>query len=749
MKKRVQLLPVAIVAVVLLLGVFGCSKQQERYSDPPWLGGSSIETLEKRGNYTIYLRLMELANYTDRITKQLNTLFVPNDEAFNKYFAENGIASVESLVKTDANGNVNNDAATQLFTLHTLQNPRSRYQLIYEYVWSEEQGPHGEYAALFFRKPTYSTSLPYYETGRYGVNKDITRLMYTGNKLVPLFSIDYFEDFFGALDGSDYTFMYPNSKWSDNMNWGNANVIEDPLRVVPANETDLERRNASAIRTSNGFIFLIDEVVAPQKSLEEYMRETPDKFGLYYDIMQRFATYQAGKRFPDRNNEVGYLKNYDLVSNIAEEQGAFTGNEVKMKDMYTAYVPNNQVLQDYLDKKVLNTYPSLDSVPEVTLYYILQTQLGRSLGLISKISASYFNSFGDPLVINKSDIISSHMCSNGCLYEMNKVLEPNVFRCVPGDLFFNSNYSTFLYALNQAGVLASLSNPNQNVTLFAATNDQLYKYGVRYNDITSKIEWRGSDGLWKNMKTDDLIMFCEDHIVNGVESDFKTKGYLEMSSGNFVSFENDMIVGCENQFVKDHAKIAETKVNDNNGILYYLDNPIKSKYVMGKFFTSTPEVKNFKDALVKTKLLNPKFVDSTTKDTIPNLTFLPECTYWTAFAPTNAAWDAAKAAGLIPTDTETLKKFLLYHFVRKNAIFDDGGNTENGMGVSGTYESNRILLVDATLGTSYSPLIITNEVDKLSVTDGSGQVVTVDHSKANILTRKGVAHIINSVLKFK
>jgi hypothetical protein len=470
---------------------------------------------------------------------------------------------------------------------------------------------------------------------------------------------------------------------------------------------------------------------------------------LYYDIMQRFATYQAGKRFPDRNNEVGYLKNYDLVSNIAEEQGAFTGNEVKMKDMYTAYVPNNQVLQDYLDKKVLNTYPSLDSVPEVTLYYILQTQLGRSLGLISKISASYFNSFGDPLVINKSDIISSHMCSNGCLYEMNKVLEPNVFRCVPGDLFFNSNYSTFLYALNQAGVLASLSNPNQNVTLFAATNDQLYKYGVRYNDITSKIEWRGSDGLWKNMKTDDLIMFCEDHIVNGVESDFKTKGYLEMSSGNFVSFENDMIVGCENQFVKDHAKIAETKVNDNNGILYYLDNPIKSKYVMGKFFTSTPEVKNFKDALVKTKLLNPKFVDSTTKDTIPNLTFLPECTYWTAFAPTNAAWDAAKAAGLIPTDTETLKKFLLYHFVRKNAIFDDGGNTENGMGVSGTYESNRILLVDATLGTSYSPLIITNEVDKLSVTDGSGQVVTVDHSKANILTRKGVAHIINSVLKFK
>jgi len=169
---------------------------------------------------------------------------------------------------------------------------------------------------------------------------------------------------------------------------------------------------------------------------------------------------------------------------------------------------------------------------------------------------------------------------------------------------------------------------------------------------------------------------------------------------------------------------------------------------MGKFFTTDPDVSNFKDALVKTKLLNPRFVDATTKDTIPNLTFLTEASYWTAFAPTNAAWDAAKAEGIIPTETEALKKFLLHHFVRKSAIFDDGGNPENGMGVTGEYPSNRILATTVE-GTTYVPLKIVNEVNNLTVEDVSGQVIKVDHSMANILTKKGVAHKINSVFKFK
>lgn len=730
MMKRVQLFPVTLVLIIMLFGVFGCSKNQDRYEDPPWLGGSSIETLQDKGNYTIFLKLMDIAEYTIPITKQLFTLFVPNDEAFNTYFKSAGIASVEDLTK---------DQARELFTLHVLPNPRSRFQLIYEYLWSELQGPDGEYAALFFRKPTASTSIPYNETVRYyPALKGQQLLMMTGDKLVPLFSKDYFEDFFGDPSGSDYLYMYPGSKWETghgDMNWGNAMVTE------------------SEVRTSSGFIYFIDQVVPPQKNIDQYLAANQDKFGLYYDLMQRFATYSQGAI--DDQKRVKYLKNYNLVSNIAEEQGAFTGNEVRMKDMFTAFIPNDQVLQKYLDDKILPTYGSIDSVPQVTLYYILQTQLSRSLGLISKISKSYFNSFGDPLTISKSDIVSQHMCSNGMIYEMNKVLEPNVFTCVPGNLFFDANYSTFLYALNSSNLLSGLSNPNSKVTLFATSNAQLETYNIRYNDISSQVEYRGSDGIWKKMNTIELNMFIQDQVYDGELPDINGEGYIEMSSGNFVHYSNGTFQASENQRLHENVSIVQTIIPQvNNGVLYNVSSPLKSKQTFGLWLCRDKEVSTFKDYLVATKLLDERAKDNTTKDSIPNLKLLQEADYWTGFIPTNAAMADAIAQGLVPpfkdpnaktkvleaTDIEAAKNFCLHHFVRKKTIFDDGK-------VSGVYPSNRVDSV-TTAGIVYANLKISNVKNALSVTDHSGQVVNVDHSKANILVRKGVAHKISTALKY-
>jgi uncharacterized surface protein with fasciclin (FAS1) repeats len=554
--------------------------------------------------------------------------------------------------------------------------------------------------------------------------------MQTGIKLVPLFSLDYFEDFYGALDGSDYTYMYPDSKWErghGDMNWGNAMVTE------------------SEVRTSNGFIYFVDQVVPPQKSIEQYISKE-DKYSLYYDLMQRFATYTQGQ-VDDQKRQL-YLKNYNLVSNIAEEQGAFVGDASRTKDMFTAFLPPNDVLQAYLDRTILQSYASIDSVPKVTLYYILQTQLSRSLGLISKISQSYFNAFGDPMIITKSDIRSTHMCSNGLIYEMNKVLEPNVFTCVPGQLFVDAHYSTFLYALNQSDLMSNLSNTNSKVTLFAPSNDELEAYNIRYNSITSSIEYRGQDKVWKNMNTLELTMVVKDHIYDGVFPDLSGEGYVEMSSGNFVHFSNGTLQGPENMRYNQNVMIDKAIPNDKNGMLYDINMPIKSKWIMGKWLAYDKEVSQFTKLLVSTKLLDTRYLDQTTRDTLPNLKFLGEADYWTAFIPTNAAMTAASAAGLIPTNTDSLKNFLLYHFIRGSAVFDDGGNIVTGKGVSGSYDSERIDSISTT-GTVYAKLKVNNVKNSLTITDHSGQVVTVDHSKADILVRKGVAHKISSVLKYK
>jgi len=735
MKKPIKLFLIAAVAIGVL-GIAGCENHQERYDTPPWLGGSSIETLQERGNYTIFLDLMEKANYKEPISKQLYTLFVPNDEAFRAYFKTYGINSVADLTK---------DEAVSLFTLHVLRNPRSRFQLIYEWAWSELQGPKGEYASLFHRKITPSTSTPYFEKVLYSppsmLGQDL--LIYSGNKNIPLFTEEFFNDYGGAADGSDYLFMFPGSTWKKDyasnlkgMNWHNAMVLPNP--EIP---DELE------VRTASGFIYFIDRVVGPMPSIEEYLRDNPDKYGLYYDILQRFAQYGNSK--VDEQNRVEYRKSYDLVFDLAEELGPSTNTAVPPQNMWTAFIPTNQVLQDYLDRTIYKYYTSLDSVPRVTLYYILQTQLSGNMVVMSKLKNGYFNSFGDETDMRPSDITSGFMCSNGPVYESKKVMEPNVFTCVPGILFVDKNYSTLLYVLNTTNMLSQLSNPNQHVTLFASTNEALEEYGVRFNSLSNVVEFRGPvDGKWSPMNTTDLNYFAQDQIVKGRVSDYTGEPkFVETTSKNFVSYGNNAVSQGENQFTGNVPNVTEVIENDRNGFVVKVDKPIESRYVMGKYLLSDPEVSEFADLLVTAKLLDARYKDPITKETIPNLKFLAAGLYWTGFIPTNVAMQKARDEGVIPAKypsstagRDSINKFLQYHFVIGKTIFDDGNNS----GTFNTYSSYR----DDEGKTNYYTLSVSNIPNNLSIYDNAEQVVFLNHSKANYLTRKGVCHKIDTVLKY-
>lgn len=729
----------AVLFSVVILGITGCNDHQERYEDPPWLGGSSIETLQSRGNYTIFLRLMERADYADPIAKQLFTLFVPDDAAFEAHFASVGISSVEDL---------SDEQCRQLFTLHVLRNPRSRFYLIFEYAWSELQTPKAEYASLFHRKETPSTSIPYKETVRYIPGEEGKEyLIYTGNKNIPVFSQEFFYDYGGAEDGSDYTYMYPGSTWEEGypaglegLNWHNAMVIPNPL-----DESELE------VRTASGFIYFLDRVVPPMPSIEEYLIANQDKFGLYYDILQRFASYGGQKVDEDKN--VLYRKSYDLVYDLAEERSSSTNTAVPPQNMWGAFLPQDPVLQAYLDNTIFKYYEAIDSVPRVTLFYILQTQLSRELVLKSKLDQGYFNAFGDPTDLSADDLNSGYMCSNGVIYDTKKVLEPNVFKTVPGLLFFDKDYSTLLSIMNQGGMLSTLSNPDADVTLFASTNAALEEYGVRYNATDDVVEFRGPvDGVWSKMKTEDLVLFAQDQIYPGYLDNLDGEGgYAEMSSGNHIFYGNNIVGAGENQSFDNPANILEVLQNDINGQLVKLDKPIQSRVVMGQKLTcapvdpdclfADPDYSDFAEILIDLKMLDNRYRNPATKEFIPRLKFLSSADYWTAFIPDNDAMAQARLDGLVPTDDDSLENFCLYHFLVDEVVFDDGLR-------SGAFKTNYTYIDTLDNSTVNELLSIDNQPQSLTITDATGQEVTVDHAEADVLVRQGVMHKISSVLKF-
>jgi uncharacterized surface protein with fasciclin (FAS1) repeats len=687
---------------------------------------------------------MEKANYTVPISKQLFTLFVPDDEAFKTYFKSVGKNSVADLTKEEA---------VQLFTLHVLRNPRSRFQLVYEYAWSEFQGPDqdqpmGEYASLFHRKPTPSTSLPYSEVVKYdapGQKAGTELLMYTGAKNIPLFTEEFFTDFGGDVNGSDYLYMYPGSTWKKGytpnlkgMNWHNAQVIPNP-----------EIPDEVEVRTASGFIYFLDRVVPPMPSIEEYMRAHLDKFGLYYDILQRFAEY--GNTTTDEQGRVMYRKTYTApLFDLAHERGPSAGNEgvIPPQNMWTAFLPTNDVLQNYLNNTVLKYYDSLDSVPRVTLQYILQTQLSSRMVLMSVLKNGYFNAFGDAMEIPQSDIGAGYMCSNGVVYESKNVLEPNVFTCVPGLLFIDKDYSTLLYALNASNMLSSLSNPDAHVTLFASTNQALEEYGIRYNATSAIIEFRSpANGKWSPMNTTDLNMFAQDQIYKGRLSDFSGDGtFVELTSGNYMRYADNNVAAGENQFKGKLAGVTEVIENEVNGFLIKIDKPVESRLVMGDYIMSDPELSDFGKLLTDAKLL-AKAQNTDTKEIYYNLKFLAAAKYWTGFLPTNAAMQKAREQGIIPykfpTTTagkDSINNFIMYHFVKDDVVFDDGE-------LSGNLTTNQTYK-DATGKTVNATVKISNIPKNLSIYDASEQVVFLDHAKANILVRKGSCHKLDTVLKY-
>lgn len=701
-----------------LLILSSCVENREIFEKPDWLKGDNIETLETEGNYIIYLQLMEKAEYTNTVKKQLTTLFVPDDNAFIKYFAEAGINSVDDLTK---------DQAVELFTRHYMPNPVNANHLIFEKAWQLLESPTGEYASLFFRKVNKSYSL-YTDVPRYDKTyKGQELLIYTNTKFIPLFSKQYFHDYNGDGD-IDYPFMYPGSQWGGLMHWHSAEILRPAGKENTTNIEDL------AVPTSSGFIYRLDKVIGSFPSIEQYLLNNQDKYGLFYDLMQRFATYALSST--DKTGTKRYTKSYTDISNVVLEAGPGGSDPAYMLHMYTVFLPEDNVLQSYLDNTVLKSYTHIDSIPLVTLRYILQSQITNRLELPSKFTKQFYNFYGDISVLSTDDIQPGYMCSNGVVYNSKRILEPNVFLCVPGPLFFNKDYSVFLTMLTNANMIATLSG-DKSKALFAPTNDELLAANIRLTATSTgalEIQEMTDDGQWEPMNVDKLTTFVQDHVYDGNLSDLSGEGYLEMNSHNFIYYSGQAVSAGLNTHLGNKADVTD-QTEKKNGNLFYIDKPLLTRYRMGQYIMSDASLSKFAELMVKANLLDPNFQETDTRNQYPNIA-LTEGTvnayYWTAFIPDNSSVDLAISTGIVDTtNSADLKSFVYNHFVQKT-IFDDGK-------LSGTFNSLN----------AGSSLQIANSKDNMVITDASGQQVAVNHSDANHLVRRGVVHKITSVLKYK
>ncbi|MCK5347670.1 MAG: fasciclin domain-containing protein, partial [Candidatus Heimdallarchaeota archaeon] len=83
--------PVTIWLSGVFLALFilsACTKEfEEYYKVPEGLIGTILDVLEEDGNYTQFIRAVELVEYDDVLGATGNfTVFVPDDQAFSEFF---------------------------------------------------------------------------------------------------------------------------------------------------------------------------------------------------------------------------------------------------------------------------------------------------------------------------------------------------------------------------------------------------------------------------------------------------------------------------------------------------------------------------------------------------------------------------------------------------------------------------------------------------------------------------------------
>jgi uncharacterized surface protein with fasciclin (FAS1) repeats len=715
---------IPIITVICILVIISCEKifedkHQERFEDPEWLDGSILETLqEDTTGFDIFLALMDRAGYTDKMERGIYSLFVANDESYREYFSSIGIDSV---------GQLSNNDARQLFEMCVINSPRSEHQLIYDYIFGAWQGPGSEYGALIFRIKTLSKSPPQKELVQYHAQFEGQTLdIISSQKFVPVFSTEFFRDFNGATDGSDYNYFFPDVSWENklvyNTKWYNANLLVAKV-------------------CSNGYIYFLDKAVPIIYSIEEFLRNNQDKYGLYYDIAQRFARYSYAGRLDDPEQTMVYTKSYTasglLGINFADENGPSGTDAVyQRRSIYSALIPTDEALQDYLDNTVFKYYSSIDSVPEVTLTYILQAHLTKHFELPSKMAKTFFNYYSDIIPIDPyNDVIEATILSNGAFFGLNRVLEPLAFKTVTGPLFFNSNYTTFLYALNASGLMTSLTKDDIKATVFAPPNEALLDWGINYNKSLERLEKRRSDGVWEEMEELDIIEFVQDHFIYQELDNLMEEGYLVTRSENIFYHKDDKIISGGNAEDNDEATITEIIDSKINGKLMLMDNVIKApKKSAAQHVTGDPDFSEFFQLCVQADLIDSITIQGTLEK-IPRIKFMIDAEKWTGFIPDNNAVTTAIANGDIPQNTDSLARFVRYHFIPDAMLVDFYEHT-------GTYET----AASDTLGTPLN-LNLNITPGKLDVTDKTGQVITVAPANANIMVSDGIYHKITSVFK--
>lgn len=559
MKKKIHSYLLVFSILILLIS---CSRDvyDEYYERPDSLEPPIYQQLEARGNFKNLLVLIEKAGYKDILGKAgYWTMMAPNDEAFTKFFQEQGLSDV---TKIDV------ETASKIVKYALIYNAFRKDQL------SDYQSATGWVPDMAFRRRTASYDGFQNKTinGKpmvvVGANRNGAYLSGdNNNKYISYFEKEYFTS--QGLNANDYKFFYPNSTYTD------FNLLGGTIK-----EAD--------IVAENGIIHEVTQVSLPLVNLDQHL-ENSSQYSIFRKLLEdNLVTYSFNqsatttyRNYTGKNDDV-YVKFYDptLPFSLNNENFLKQADNDGQSDAYTLFAPDNTSLQKFIDEVLLKNY-TWEQLPKYIFQDLLKAHMVAGAVWPSKLS-SFNNGLDEELRFDlNTDVKEAKVLSNGFFYGTNKVQPSNLFFSVYTSAYLDPKFTLATRLFNDGSSYREIiSNINQKYTLFLPSDTVLRALGYEYDiarsqwNYVSPVNGSTLSGTPARLRLLRVLYNCIVPTPEGELNDLSGSGIIRSGdmdiAGEYIKWSNNKVYAAGNEVLGNMANILGYE-DQQNGRTYYID----------------------------------------------------------------------------------------------------------------------------------------------------------------------------------
>lgn len=732
MKKKIHY----YLFVFPLLALFAsCSQELDSYYERPAdLEDPIFQQLEARGNFKSLTTLIGKAGYKDILSKSgYWTMMAPNDEAFAKFFQENGFSDASKVDSITAGKIV-------------------KYALIYNAFRSEQlsdyQSSKGWVVDVAYRRRTayYDGFQDKIVNGQpkviVGMNRNGFAAYVPGdnnNKYVTYFTDEHFAS--KGLSAVDFNYFYPGVEYME------FNVLDSKV-----DEAD--------IIAENGVIHELDKVNLPPVSIDQYLEQSPN-YSLFHSLMEKnLVTYvfnqaatTAYRNYTKKSDDV-FVKMYDATLKFAPNNENYVKAEDNdgQSDAYTMIVPENAPLQNFINTVLLKNYPSIDVLPKYIFQDLVNAHMVQS-AVWPTLKDDYVNGLGEEIRFDfNNDITDKKVLSNGFFYGANKVQKSNLFYSVYTTAYLDPKYTYATKIYNEgSGYKEMISDINKKYTIFLPSDAILRSLGFDFD--TTHSYWRyvspinGAVETGTGAKNRLLRLFynCIVQTPNGeLDNIATTSGVIRTGDdelpGEYIKWSNNKIYAAGDVVPGGVPANVIGKEVQQNGIAYYVDKfPEYSIELQGlaiaRLAAANPEFDAFFQYLKNSTI----YTASTGK-----IEGVALGSSYTFLIPNKAAMARAVTAKVLPAsnnpasqgEKDLIADFIRFHIINNKTISNDGN-------ITGQQET---LMKDTKGDKTY--VGVTSTPATLSFKDNSGNNPATNFipASSNNLADRSLIHLVDNYL---